>query len=87
MLELLRKKQGESQVTQQQNGQNQRNYGDHINLHGRLPQLLASLDVEKRQDKEDYREQQHHHILHNVSSVRSGKTPDKLKNYSGLHPV
>jgi hypothetical protein len=57
MLELLREKQGEGQVTKQQNGQNQRNYGDGI--HG-LPQLLACLDVEKRQGEENNGEQQHH---------------------------
>jgi hypothetical protein len=28
------------------------------------PQLLAGLDVEKRQGEENYREQQHHYILH-----------------------
>jgi hypothetical protein len=64
MLELLREKKGKSQIGQQQNGENQRNCRDHVNMHGRLPQLLASLDVEKRQDKENHREQQHHHILH-----------------------
>jgi hypothetical protein len=29
-----------------------------------LPQLLAGLDVEKRQDEENYREQEHDQILH-----------------------
>jgi hypothetical protein len=56
MLELLREKQGGDEVAQQQNRQNQRKHGDDI--HG-LPQLLASLDVEKRQAEENYREQQH----------------------------
>jgi hypothetical protein len=56
MLELLREKQGGDEVAKQQNGQNQRNSSDDI--HG-LPQLLASLDVEKRQAKENYGEQQH----------------------------
>jgi hypothetical protein len=32
-----------------------------------LPQLLASLDVEKRQAEENYREQQHRYILHSGS--------------------
>jgi hypothetical protein len=36
-----------------------------------LPQLLASLDVEKRQAEENYREQQHHHILHRSSHSSS----------------
>jgi hypothetical protein len=58
-LEFLRVKQGENQVAKQQNGQSQGNSGGDINLHG-LPQLLASLDVEKRQGEENYREQQHH---------------------------
>jgi hypothetical protein len=56
MLELLREKQGGDEVAEQQHGQNQRNSSDDI--HG-LPQLLASLDVEKRQAKENYGEQQH----------------------------
>jgi hypothetical protein len=67
MLELLRKEQGEDQVTQQQDGKNQGDYGDDVNVHGGLPQLLAGLDVEKRQDEENYREQQHHYILHRRS--------------------
>jgi hypothetical protein len=31
-----------------------------------LPQLLTSLDVKERHDKEDNGEQQHHYILHRV---------------------
>jgi hypothetical protein len=58
--ELLREKQCEGQVTQQQDGQNQRNDSDNVNMHRGLPQLLAGLDVEERQGKEDYGEQQHH---------------------------
>jgi hypothetical protein len=54
--ELLRKEQGGDEVAEQQNRQNQRNSSDDI--HG-LPQLLASLDVEKRQAEENYGEQQH----------------------------
>ena len=57
--EFLREKQGEDQVAQQQNGQNQPNSGGDIDLHG-LPQLLASLDVEKRQGEENNGEQQHY---------------------------
>jgi hypothetical protein len=61
MLELLREKQGGDEVAEQQNRQNQRKASDDI--HG-LPQLLASLDVEKRQAEENYCEQQHRQILH-----------------------
>jgi hypothetical protein len=34
MLELLREKQGEGQVSKQQDRKNQRNYGDDVILHG-----------------------------------------------------
>jgi hypothetical protein len=57
MSEFLREKQGEGKVAKQKDGQNQRNDGDDIHA---LPQLLACLDVEKRQGEENYREQQHH---------------------------
>jgi hypothetical protein len=53
MLELLREKQGGDEVAEQQNRQDQRN--DRDGIHG-LPQLLASLDVEKRQAEENCRE-------------------------------
>jgi hypothetical protein len=53
MLELLREKQRGDEVAEQQNRQNQRKSSDDI--HG-LPQLLASLDVEKRQAEENYSE-------------------------------
>jgi hypothetical protein len=56
MLELLREKQGGDEVAEQQNGQNQRQSSDDIH---ELPQLLASLDVEKRQAEENYGKQQH----------------------------
>src|SRR5665213_1382564 len=71
MLELLREKQGGDEVAEQQNRQNQRKHGDDI--HG-LPQLLASLDVEKRQAEENYREQQHRYILHSMSHFSIGLT-------------
>jgi hypothetical protein len=58
MLELLREEQGDSQVSQQQDRKNQGCGGDYVDLHG-LPQLLAGLDVKKRQDEENYCEQQH----------------------------
>jgi hypothetical protein len=64
MSEFLREEQGESQVTQQQDRQNQRDNGDDVNVHGGLPQLLAGLDVEKRQGEEDNCKQQHRKILH-----------------------
>jgi hypothetical protein len=66
MLELLREEQGDGQVTEQQDGKNQHNDSDDRDLHG-LPQLLARLDVEKRQAEENYREQQHRYILHSMS--------------------
>jgi hypothetical protein len=34
MLELLREKQGESEITKQQDGKNQRAYGGDVNVHG-----------------------------------------------------
>jgi hypothetical protein len=37
-----------------------------------LPQLLAGLDVEKRQGEENYGEQQHHNILHGSSLATPG---------------
>jgi hypothetical protein len=59
MSELLREEQGKRQVAQQKNGQNQRDDGNDINVHGRLSQLLAGLDVKKGHGKEDYGENQH----------------------------
>jgi hypothetical protein len=84
MLELLREKQGDGQVTKEQYGQNQDNGGGDVYLHG-LPQLLAGLDVEKRQGEENYREQQHHYILHRSSRISmSGLLSNcPLKNDSG----
>jgi hypothetical protein len=72
MLELLRIEQGESQISQQKDGENQRDCGDNVNVHGGLPQLLAGLDVEKRQDEEDYSEGEHDCILH-FGSHSSGR--------------
>src|ERR1035441_4273447 len=66
--EFLREEQGDGQVSKQQDGQNQDNDGDDVGLHG-LPQLLASLDVEKRQGEEYDREQQHRYILHRSSRI------------------
>jgi hypothetical protein len=70
--ELLREEQGDGQVSKQKNGQNQGNGGDDVGLHG-LPQLLAALDVEKRQGEENYREQQHRYILHRSSRISMSK--------------
>jgi hypothetical protein len=64
MLELLREKQRGDEVAKQQNRQNQRKYRHNIHA---SPQLLASLDVAKRQAEENYREQQHRYILHSKS--------------------
>jgi hypothetical protein len=85
ILELLREEQGEGQVAKKQDGQDQRNYGDDVNLHGRLPQLLAGLDVEKRQDEENNCEQQHRSILQEalhfqVSQFSPANWPDRFKN-------
>ena len=63
MLELLREEQGEGKVAKQEDGHNERNDSDEINLHWRLPQLLAGLDVEERQAEENQREKQHRSIL------------------------
>jgi hypothetical protein len=51
--EFLREEQREDKVTKQEDGENECDYRDPI--HG-LPQLLARLDVEKRQDEENCRE-------------------------------
>jgi hypothetical protein len=40
-----------------------------------LPQLLAGLDVEERQDKENGGEKQHDHILHCGSPNSSRQGP------------
>jgi hypothetical protein len=76
MLELLREKQGESKVAEQQDGQDQRNHGDDVNMHG-LPQLLAGLDVEERQGEENGREQQHRYILHRSSRISMSRPVGK----------
>jgi hypothetical protein len=70
MSEFLRIKQGKGQIKQQKNGEDQRNCRDEI--HG-LPQLLARLDVEKRQAEKDRREEQHRHILHRMSRNRGAE--------------
>ncbi len=63
MLELLREEQGEGKVAKQENGNYERNDSDEINLHWRLPQLLAGLDVKERQAEENQSEKQHRSIL------------------------
>jgi hypothetical protein len=77
--ELLREKQGEGKVAKHEDRYDERNDSDEINLHWRLPQLLAGLDVEKRQAEENYCKQQHRHILHRRSldsmSGTLGKPP------------
>jgi hypothetical protein len=88
MLELLREKQGEGQIGEQKDGDNQCNYGYYVNLHWRLPQLLACLDVEKRQGKENCGEQQHDCILHRITlNSRRVLGPDKFKNHFELRQV
>jgi hypothetical protein len=78
MSEFLREEQGDDQVSKQQNGQNQDNVGDDVGLHG-LPQLLACLDVKKRQGEENYREQQHRYILHRSSCISMSVTLVRLE--------
>jgi hypothetical protein len=56
MLELLREQQCESQVTQQKDRKDQRDHSDDVNVHWGLPQLLAGLDVKKRQAEKNNRE-------------------------------
>jgi hypothetical protein len=41
-------------------------------MHGNLPQLLTSLDVQKRQGEECGGEQQHGYILHGKSPKSTG---------------
>jgi hypothetical protein len=57
-------------------------------LHG-LPQLLTSLDVQKRQAEENYREQQHRQILHRNSRYFMGVVFVKLgtKVLVGMNPA
>jgi hypothetical protein len=51
MSEFLRIKKGCDQITEKENGQYQCDRGSEI--HGRLPQLLAGLNVKKRQAEEN----------------------------------
>jgi hypothetical protein len=66
MLELLREEQGEGEVAKEEDRHNEGNDSDEINLHWRLPQLLAGLDVKERQAEENYGEKQHRSILQQV---------------------
>jgi hypothetical protein len=84
MLELLREQQGESQISQQEDRQNQCNGGDQVNLHGLLPQLLARLDVEKRQAEKDYRKNQHRQVLHRVFTAPKRPSPQPF-SLRGTH--
>jgi hypothetical protein len=61
MSEFLREKQGNRQIPQQQNGEDEGDPRDQIH---ELPQFLARLDVEKRQDEEDRSEKKHGNVLH-----------------------
>jgi hypothetical protein len=54
MSEFLRIQKGDGQISQEQDGKDQSDCSDDI--HG-LPQLLASLDIEKRQAEENRCEQ------------------------------
>jgi hypothetical protein len=59
MSELLRKQQGKGQIGQQKDRNYQRSSGDEVDMHWHLPQLLAGLDVKKRQDEENRGEEKH----------------------------
>jgi hypothetical protein len=61
MSEFLREEQGDGEVNQKDDRQDERNCRNPV--HG-LPQLLACLDVEKRQAEEQRREENHREILH-----------------------
>ena len=54
--EFLREEQRDGEIAQEQDGNDQGNECDGVNVHGDLPQLLAGLDVEKRQAEENCRE-------------------------------
>jgi len=64
--QFLREEQSEGQMNKQNNSKNERDHGKQIHA---LPQLVACLDVEKRQAKENRREQQHRCILHRRSLI------------------
>jgi hypothetical protein len=71
MLKLLREEQGEGKVAKKENRHDERNDSNEINLHWRLPQLLAGLDVEESQTKENHSEKQHRSILQQNLHSRS----------------
>jgi hypothetical protein len=54
-----------------------------------LPQLLARLDVEKRQAEENYGEQQHHSILHSKSPSysRASSNPQWIAGHFKPRPI
>jgi hypothetical protein len=60
---FLREKQRDGEIHHEKNRKNQSGRRDPIHVHG-LPQLLARLDVEKRQGKENNGEKQHDCVLH-----------------------
>src|SRR5580692_1844180 len=73
--EFLREKQRECEISQQENRKYKRDCRNPFDVHG-LPQLLACLDVEKRQDEKNYGEQHHHCVLHTrTPSISSAKQP------------
>ena len=82
MLELLREEQGEGEVAEQEDRHNERNDSDEINLHWRLPQLLAGLDVEERQAEENHSEKQHRSILQ--QTLHSGSLSSFQFNGAGV---
>jgi hypothetical protein len=76
--EFLREEQRDGEIAQEQDGNDQGNECDGVDLHGDLPQLLAGLDVKKRQDEERGGEQQHGYVLHRKSPGPAGIKPARI---------
>ncbi|MGB6688778.1 MAG: hypothetical protein WBE76_13155 [Terracidiphilus sp.] len=83
MSEFLREKQRDDEIAEEQNRQYQRNRRNQI--HRRLPQSLAGLDVKKRQAEENRREQQHDQVLHRFA--RSSNVRHLLEIRRSLEPA
>src|SRR5579863_1934606 len=76
--EFLREQQCDGEIHHQKDGKNETGCRNPIHLHG-LPQLLACLDVEKRQSEENSGVEQHEYVLHAESpELRPGIAPARL---------
>jgi hypothetical protein len=84
MSEFLRVEHRQSEIAQQQDGDDETDCADNVELHG-LPQLLAGLDVKKRQDEESGGEQQHGYVLHRKSPGRELE-PGRARSRPGAQP-